>query len=112
MKAWLGAFLFTQLVEVPIYALALRGRVPVRLALAFAASLITHPFVWFGFPYVGRALASGYWVTVAVAELFAITVEALFLSRVGLKRAWLWAIVANVASASLGLLSRYLFGWP
>ena len=34
MKAWLGAFLFTQLVEVPIYALALRGRVPVRLALS------------------------------------------------------------------------------
>lgn len=112
MQAWLGAFLFTQLVEVPIYAFALSGKMRVRLAIAFSASLITHPFVWFGFPYVGRALASGYWVTVGVAELFAITVEALLLHLLGLKRAWLWAIVANVTSASLGLLSRYAFGWP
>ena len=112
MQAWLGAFLFTQLVEVPIYALALRGRWAVRVGVAFAASLITHPFVWFGFPYVGRALHSGYWVTVAVAELFAITVEALFLHRLGLRKAWPWATVANVTSASLGLLSRYLFGFP
>jgi hypothetical protein len=108
MKAWLGAFLFTQIVEVPIYAFALRG----RLLIAFAASLITHPIVWFGFPYFGRLTGSIYPVTVALAELFAITVEAVFLHRMGLKKAWAWAIVANLTSVTLGLLSRHWFGWP
>jgi len=108
MKAWLGAFLFTQLVEVPIYGIAMRG----RLIVAFTASLITHPVVWFAFPYLGRAVGSPYPVTVLAAELFAISVEALFLGKMGLKKAWLWALVANLTSASLGLVSRHVFGWP
>lgn len=112
MKAWLGAFVFTQVVEVPIYAAAQTGRLRRRLPIAFAASLITHPFVWFGFPHLGRLLGSSYPVTVLVAELFAITVEAVFLGRMGLRRAWLWAIAANVTSAGLGLMSRHWFGWP
>jgi hypothetical protein len=105
---WLGAFLFTQAVEVPIYGYALKG----RLHLAFLASLVTHPFVWFGFPYVARRLGTPYPVTVLIAEVFAITVEAVLLSRFGLRRALAWAAFANVASASLGLTSRYFFGWP
>ncbi len=105
-QAWLAAFAFTQLVEVPIYAVALRTRV----LTAFGASAITHPVVWFvifpfvPLPYLGLA---------AVAEAFAVLAEgAYFWVLLRRRRVWLWALVANAASCGLGLLSRSLFGAP
>jgi hypothetical protein len=94
--AWLKAFAFTEIVEAPIYRAALR----VTWWKALLASAITHPFVWFFFPWL---------------ELFAWLVEALFFrraARVAWKRALLWSFVANAASVVLGLTSRALFGTP
>ncbi len=117
---WLLAFAFTQLVEVPIYRRALDG----RTLVAFGASTITHPVVWFVFPwlfarFVPLGFAPGehgqfwhYWTMVAAAETFAVGVEALWLAAFGLPRALLWSLLANASSLGLGLLSRWLFGYP
>ncbi len=120
IKAWLGAFFFTQIVEVPIWAYALReqrrlgpGRAPwplwICVALGFGASAITHPFVWFAFP---RYAPGSYWVMVVQAEAFAVLVEAAYTRAFGLRWSLGWSLVANGASAGLGLLSRSIFGWP
>lgn len=105
MQAWLSAFVFTQLVEIPIYRRGLRC----SYLAAFGASALTHPLVWFGFfhpdlplSYVTRAIA---------AELFAWLGEAAFFYRYG-KRALLWSFIANAASVLLGLLSRAWLGVP
>lgn len=107
MSAWLRAFLFTQLVEVPIYVRTLDCSIPV----AFGASAITHPVVWFGF--FGPWIDADYWTRVIAAELFAWLVEAAYFAFLFREhRALLWAFVANGASASAGFLSRALFGVP
>jgi hypothetical protein len=106
VTAWLLAFAFTQAVEVPIY---LRSGAGWRAALL--ASTFTHPFVWFGFPAVSE-LGLGYWGTVVLVECFAIIAEALWLSTRGVKRAFVWSLSANLASVTLGFLSRWAFGWP
>ena len=105
MKAWLVAFAFTQIVEVPIYRRALGG----RTLVAFGASAITHPIVWFVFP---RLPIDGYVTVVVLAELFAWLVEAAWLGAFGLRRALAWSAAANGASLMLGLASRALFGVP
>jgi hypothetical protein len=137
MIPWLGAFLFTQVVECPIYAASLRqrpGSWSLRFAIAFGASAITHPVVWFVIPWLwyrfhlGRLLswlpwydgalgyAGGYWGMVVLAEVFAVGVEGLYLRRVhparSLAVALAWALGANLASVSLGFASRAFFGWP
>ncbi len=107
MHPWLLAFLFTQLVEIPIYSVALRC----SPLVAFGASALTHPVVWFGIfhprvpgSYTGKAI---------VAELFAWLAEAAYFRfAFGMRRAWLWALVANATSVAVGLLSRRLFGAP
>lgn len=123
MSAWLSAFLFTQAVEIPIY---LRAQLaprdgdqradaqrappwPRALLVAFAASAITHPIVWFVIP---RLIPGDYLTMVAIAEAFAVLVEALWLRAWGLERPLTWALFANAASLSVGLLSRRMFGWP
>jgi hypothetical protein len=123
IEAWLSAFAFTQIVEVPIYVAAIRRAlrgddlprlrgVPAQLAVAFGASLVTHPIVWFLIP---RLRYDAYWVMVARAETFAVVVEGFYFYALyvfDLRRAMLWSLAANATSASLGLLSRWLFGWP
>lgn len=111
MTAWLSAFALTQLVETPIYmrALAHRTSLPERALLAFGASALTHPIVFWIFP---RLFALDYWAGVAAAELFAVAVEALYLSRLGVERSVLWSLMANGASVVAGLSSRAAFGWP
>lgn len=112
---WLIAFLFTELIEVPIYVFALRGgppalpRVP-RVAVAFGASALTHPIVWFVFPAIfGR----GHYVPMVVAaEAFAVLAEAYWFSVFGLRRPLVWALCANAASLGIGLALRSQFGWP
>ena len=136
MSAWLWAFLLTQSVEVPIYLRALLSRDdPERaferwlpaLLVAFAASAITHPIVWFVIPplwdWLYLALlaphpslwmtpTTRYWVMVVIAESFAISGEALYFRLLRKKKTWRWSFAANMASVTLGLLSREIFGFP
>ena len=123
---WLVAFAITQIVECPIYVRVFR----VRLAVAFAASAITHPFVCFVFPWLWREAyialmrarpgfslsdAAYFLVFGAIAEPFAVAVEALWLhraARLAPRRALLASIVANTASGLVGLVSSYATGWP
>ena len=112
MQRWLIAFTVTQLVEVPLYWIALRRSVDERwkrFAVAFGASLLTHPVVWFAFP---RMITETYWGMVLAAEAFAIVVEYLVLSGFGVRRAMLWSLGTNVTSVALGLLCRSIFGVP
>lgn len=112
MIAWLSAFLFTQLVEIPIYARALAPRpLMARLAIAFGASLLTHPLVWWGVLHFTTSEET-YLASVVCAESFAVVVEALWLRRFGVRGAFAWSLGANAASLGLGLLSRALLGFP
>jgi hypothetical protein len=107
LRAWLGAFVLTQVVEVPLY----RGLGKVPITLAFALSAITHPVVWLVFfsprfvaPYEARLLC---------AELFAVLVEAALLARrIGCRRALRLALLANAASVLVGAMTRARWGVP
>lgn len=123
---WAVAFCLTQAVECPLY-----GRLyGVRLPVAFGASAITHPLVvfavWPAWGWLHGALARavpGLWlgdtayfiVYGALAETFAVVVEAAYLARwaqLGFARALRAALVVNGASAGVGLLCSWLTGWP
>lgn len=109
LVAWARAFAFTQLVEGPIY----RIFVPTRWGPALAASAITHPFVWFAFPWIGDRLDLSWTVTAIVSEVFAVAIEAVFFRfvfGVRWRRAALVSLAANVTSVTLGLLARAMFG--
>ncbi|HEY8378418.1 MAG TPA: hypothetical protein VIK91_18100 [Nannocystis sp.] len=133
LARWFWSFVFTQLVEVPVYLRALSGpdrtpppSWPHRVGLAFLASALTHPYVWFVFfplfylpgPIDDLAAAwpaldaHRYTAYLLFAESFAVVVEALLLRACGLRRAFLWALLANATSVALGFVSRWLFGWP
>lgn len=106
-RAWLSAFLFTQLVEVPIYR---RGLDAGWLA-AFGASALTHPIVWFGIFH--PAVPADYLTKAVIAELFAWLAEAAYFHWwLGRRNALWWALLANAASVALALISRALFGGP
>jgi hypothetical protein len=108
---WLRAFVFTQIIEAPIYRRALG----VSWGRALAPTAITHPIVWFVFPLL-RRVGVDYVSMVILAELFAWLVEAAFLAktqpRVPMKKALLVSLAANAASVLLGLACRALFGAP
>jgi hypothetical protein len=106
VRAWLLAFVFTQIVEVPIYVRGLRC----RPHLAFCASALTHPIVWFGFFH--PAVPGSHLVRVIAAELFAWLAEAAYFRLLGFRQAWWWSLVANASSLGAGLASRTLFGVP
>ncbi|MBW2526753.1 MAG: hypothetical protein JRI23_21400 [Deltaproteobacteria bacterium] len=117
MVRWLAAFVFTQVCECPIYVVAQRGsprRTVVKLALAFGASALTHPVVWFVIPWLWYDVlgARSYWGMAGVAETFAVAAEGLYFRQLGVRRPWLWALGANLTSVTLGLTSRHLFGMP
>jgi hypothetical protein len=127
---WLVAFLFTQAFEVPIYLWAMhRQKLELewlrRALVAFGASAFTHPIVWFVLPLTRPPFAQlgaslgvadphgfGFWSYVALAETFAVVAEAIYLGMFGVKRPLLLALVANAASAGIGLTLRHFFGWP
>lgn len=125
VRAWFDAFWFTQAVEVPIYVAALRAlrrregaapgpldRLPVQIALAFGASLMTHPIVWFVIPKIPHR---NYTEFVIRAEAFAWVAEGIYLWALGgvrYGRALLLSLLANAASAGLGEILRYFVGWP
>jgi len=119
------AFVLTQAIEVPIYTRALG----VRPLVAFGASTITHPIVWFVWPAAWRALyvaviyrdprfvlgELGYYLGYGIlAEGFAVVVEAAYFWKVGVtaQRAFGWALVANVVSSLLGQALRAMTGFP
>ena len=106
---WAAAFALTQLVEMPIYVRAL-GRRRHRTAVAFAASAITHPIIWFVVPalWMGRS----YFAMAFASEAFAVLAEAMWLTRFGVRRALAWSFAANGASVCVGLAVRAAFGWP
>ena len=105
---WLVAFFFTQLFELPIYWKATGS-----LRVAFFASAITHPIVWFVFPLLMEQ-GLGYAPMVVLAEAFAVFVEALWLRWNGLPpaRAFLWSLGANGLSVTCGFLMRSWLGFP
>lgn len=108
LNEWLGAFLLTQAIEVPIY-LAFAHSLPLlkRCVYAFGASTITHPLIWFCLPWTGMS----YWALVFIAEAFAIIVEAIWGRGWRVGRAWTASLVANVLSAGTGLLIRDVLAW-
>ena len=100
---WLKAFLLTQLIEVPIWVRSQRGvarPLQARLGVGFGASAITHPIVWFFFPWALASVDDR--VMVALAELFAWLVEWRWAAHFGVRRPLLWSAVANGASFSAG----------
>ena len=98
----------TQLVECPVYAMAL-GERRRRWILAFAASAFTHPIIFFIFP---SFWPDDYWRYVAMSEAFAILVEAGWLTVLKVKYSIAWAVLANGASVAVGWVLRTNFGWP
>lgn len=106
MARWLAAFLFTQLVEVPIYV---RG-LGVRPAVAFGASLLTHPLLWLAVSH--PAAPGSHLQRVVVGEIAVCLIEALYFRLRGVRRALPWSLLANAASLALGLISRAVFGAP
>ncbi len=125
---WVRAFTLTQLLEVPLYTLALgwpRLRAPLpqgnpppalslsfRVAIAFLCSLLSHPVVWFGFPRLIDSYEH-YAAMVVAAETFAVSSEAVVLwaVRLRLHHAFLLSFLVNMTSMSMGFLLRYLTGW-
>ena len=104
MIAWLAAFTLTSVIEIPIHARALaRARAPHRLLTAFAASAITHPFVFLVFP---RVLDSSGLLYLLIAESFAVGMEAWWLKRWGVREALLWSLLANATSVAVGAVLR------
>jgi hypothetical protein len=109
-QAWAIAFLFTEAIEAPIYAVALRHfKLVPRLLLAFGASVITHPLLWL---FVSAFGYHDYWKVVTIAEFCAVVVEAGYLRALGLSSVLGWSIFANASSFGLGLLFRMIWGIP
>lgn len=139
VAAWLSAFALTQLVEIPIYARALRAResdsrapentnhrlpasdanptLPTHLRTSFLATRLTLAFLPSALThplvwFVFPRLPLSYLPMVVCAELFAICAEAALLRALRVPRALAWSLLANAASLDVGLLLRALVGWP
>lgn len=113
---WARAFAFTLAVELLVVFVALGKGQPWwrRLGGAGFAQLASHPAVWFIFPQ----LPLSYGITVAVAELWAVSSEVLIYRLVFRELGWLRALavsaLANGLSLGLGLTLRALskqLGW-
>jgi hypothetical protein len=98
---WITAFAITQAVELPVYLVAGRrldaGR---RWLLALGASLVTHPLVWFAFPW-----QTAPWELCFLAgETFAVVAEGALGRLAGLRHPWLWSLAANASSVAVGMV--------
>lgn len=106
LNDWLGAFLLTQAIEVPIYlAFAPSLPWPRRLLYAFGASTITHPILWFCLPWA----SAPYVLLLVVAELSVVIVEIVWGRWLGVRRAVSASCVANMISLAVGLVVREMF---
>jgi len=103
---WFRSFAFTLVVELPIFFVVSRGLVPAWKALlaGAAGTCLTHPLLWFVWPFVVRDYAA----YVASGELIVAVVESFVfhaLARpVPLARAVAASFIANAASYGAGLL--------
>jgi hypothetical protein len=76
--AWLAAFAITLAIEAPIVLALTRAceaSAARRFALIVFAQLVTHPLVWFVFPYIAGLRGS---TALALSELWAWLAEAAF----------------------------------
>ena len=103
---WLLAFALTQSVEMGVYAQAHARPRPLRerLAIAFAASGISHPVLWFFIvPVLTDDAGLRWWTTVAIGEAFAVLSETALLWAFGVRMPIVWALMANATSFLVGL---------
>ena len=99
VEMWLMAFLMTHTLEIPVWLAASRRlTVPRRCLVVFGPSTITHPVVWFAFPWESWP----YVPTLLLAEAFAVVAEAVYVRWLGVSHPWRWSLAANAASALLG----------
>lgn len=103
---WPIAFVLTQILEMPVYLLGFRDTDlgwPLRIGVAFGASALTHPFVWFVFYplLLGPLGYNGFFV---VTEGTVVVVEGFYLRAFGIPGAFRLAFLANAFSAFTGLL--------
>ena len=103
---WFRAFLLTVAVEVPVVLALTRGSSASsgrRAFLVVAAQLMTHPLVWYVFPFLPNLPRSA---TFVMSELFAWAAEAAFYAAAGVTTSNLQAIavsaLANAASLTIG----------
>ena len=109
LDIWARAFVATQLIEVPIAVGWLRDHlsIPRAITLAFAASALTHPALWFLLPRIEPP-----WLNLAAGEALVWLAEAAWyrhwLQRAGVsdpgRRALGIACLANGSSMLAGLL--------
>ena len=112
---WLVAFLLTQSVEMGVYVNAPGPERPLRerLAIAFGASAITHPIVWFVITPLYGPLGLTWWQAVGIAEAYAVAMEAVWLMFFGHRPivAAGAAAIANSLSFGIGLFCYEYLGW-
>ena len=101
---FLQAFLLTNAIEIPVCWLFLKKQQkPQRIVLAtLLANTITLPFVWFVFPF----FIHGYWIALALSEIFAFLSEAAIYAqafRLKARQALLISFCANCPSFLIGL---------
>jgi len=104
---WLVSFLFTLVVEVPIFAWIGKKNVPLwRGAIAGAAgTCLTHPLLWFVWPRIMHFSYTGYIVSgeLIVAAIESFTFFALA-RPIPLSRAAAASLIANGTSYGLGVV--------
>ena len=107
VEEWLVAFALTHAIEIPVWWFASRELSGWRrLAVVLGPSTLTHPVVWFAFPWD----AWPYLPTVLLAETFAVVAEALYVRWLGVEHPWRWSLAANAASWGIGTLVILGFG--
>ncbi len=105
---WIRSFVFTLIIEVPIFILMVRGTVPLwRGTLAGAAgTCITHPCLWFVWPFV----VSDYTLYIISGELLVATIESFVFFAIArpvrLSKAFASAFIANAASYAAGVIGQ------
>lgn len=121
---WIKSFLFTLVIEAPVFVLLARKYVPVwRAALAGAAgSCFTHPMLWFVWKGVIRSFFFGkvrpmdaYSIYIITGELLVSIIESFtfyaIVKKVPLARCIAASFFANAASFGIGVLSRKIAPW-
>ncbi len=106
MSDWLIAFFFTLLIEVPIWLCWMREKsLRLRWFVAIGASTITHPCLWFLFPW-----ESGDYLTLLItAETAVFLVEGVWALAFKVKRPFLLSFCANAVSCTAGLIGSAFF---
>jgi len=105
MNDWLAAFFFTLLIEVPIWLWWMREKpAGIRWLVAIGASTVTHPCLWFLFPWE----TGNYLTLLIIAETAVFVVEGIWAMVFKVKRPFLLAFCANAVSCTAGLIGSAL----